>query len=187
MIAPGKPGEPNQTVLRGPSSEAPPTAADVRFVQMMIPHHEQALTMSALAPGQAADAKIKSLADRIDKTQTVEISAMQAWLKRRAPGPTQGGHGGHAGHGGGGATANPHANMPGMATEAQLAQLRAARGAEFDRLFLTLMITHHQGALKMARELLAATPGDQTVQTLAKDVLSSQNAEIGRMNALLSG
>lgn len=196
MLAPGRPGEPNRTVTAGPTTPGRPTAADVRFVQMMIPHHRQALEMAALAPAQARDATVKALADRIDKGQSGEISVMQSWLRRhRVDGRDGAGAsrrpGGHSGHGPAAGTASPgapagHAGMPGMATPEQLARLRAAGGTDFDRLFLSLMITHHQGALTMARDALAHGT-DVVVRDLAKEVLSTQNAEINRMRSIAAG
>lgn len=182
MIAPGRPGEANKTVTAGPPTATAPTAADIAFVRMMIPHHEQAITMASLVPKQAGSAEVKALADRIDKAQTVEISALQAWLKphRERTGD------GHAGHGGPARGDGDHAAMPGMATEAQLTALRAARGAEFDRQFLTLMITHHQGAVTMARDVMDKG-SDPTVQEIAKEVLATQSGEINRMRDILDG
>ncbi len=185
VLVPGRPGEPNKTALKGPATPAPPTEAEIRFVQMMIPHHRQAAEMSALAPAQAESSQVKSLAHRIGSGQQAEITAMQAWLDKNARTST-GGHGGHGGHGAPSATATSHAGMPGMATPEQMRRLRAARGAEFDRLFLTLMITHHQGALTMVGD--AVDKGtDVVVQELARDVQSSQQAEINRMRTLLAG
>ncbi|MFI6516410.1 DUF305 domain-containing protein [Spirillospora sp. NPDC050679] len=191
VLQPGRPGEPNKVVTVGPTRSQAPTEAEVRFVRMMIPHHEQAQAMSVLAPGQAADPGVKSMAARIDAAQGVEISAMQSWLRTRAGGAAKGGPSGHAGHGAPAATAtataqDEHANMPGMATPQQMEQLRAARGAAFDRLYLELMITHHQGALTMVKEVLDRGT-DPVVQELARDVQSGQLAEIGRMRALQRG
>jgi uncharacterized protein (DUF305 family) len=180
VIVPGRPGEPNKTVPATRGTVTPPGAADIRFVQMMVPHHEQALEMAALAPGQAANAKVKALADRIDAAQTAEISAMQSWLRRHAR-QAQGGHDG-GGHGAGPAAPM---QMPGMATPQQMAQLKAATGANFDRLFLTLMITHHQGALTMANEELVKGT-DVLIREMAQEVIVTQAAEINRMRALLS-
>ncbi|MFB4315458.1 DUF305 domain-containing protein [Actinomadura sp. 21ATH] len=187
VIQPGRPGEPNRTAVKGPATPAPPTEAEVRFVEMMIPHHQQALEMSALAPGRAESAQVKSLAERIKAGQGAEIGAMRAWLQRNGRTATsgQGGHGGHGAHGRPSAGAGGHAGMPGMATPDQLARLKATRGTEFDRLFLTLMITHHQGALTMAEGALDKGT-DVVVQELARDVQSGQQAEINRMRALLS-
>ncbi|WP_030171544.1 DUF305 domain-containing protein [Spirillospora albida] len=176
VLVPGRPGEPNKTRLAGPRKAAPPTTAEVRFVQMMIPHHAQALEMSGLAPDRASSGQVRSLAARIGAAQKVEIAAMRSWLDQnpKAVLKAQGGHGAR------------HAAMPGMVTEQQLERLRAARGAEFDRLYLTLMIAHHRGAVTMAKDVLDRGT-DVTVQALARDVQSTQLAEIGRMQGLLEG
>jgi uncharacterized protein (DUF305 family) len=186
VLVPGRPGEANKTEVRGPEPVKPPTAEEVRFVQMMIPHHRQALEMSAPAPAQASDQQVKSLADRISAAQKVEIASMEAWLKTNARAASAAPSGGHGGHGGASATATSHANMPGMATPEQMRRLKAARGAEFDRLFLTLMITHHQGALTMAKDVLDKGT-DVVVQELARDVQAGQGAEINRMRGVLNG
>ncbi|TDE22677.1 DUF305 domain-containing protein [Actinomadura sp. 6K520] len=177
VLVPGRPGEANKTQVAGPSKPAEPTAAEVTFVQMMIPHHAQALEMSALAPDRAADEKVRSLASRIDTAQKVEIAAMKSWLKQH-PNAVLKAHGRN--HGG------QHADMPGMATPEQLKRLREARGEAFDKLYLDLMIIHHQGALTMVKDVLYKG-NDVTVQQLARDVESTQLAEIGRMQDILEG
>ncbi|WP_067817203.1 DUF305 domain-containing protein [Actinomadura kijaniata] len=183
VLVPGKPGEPNRTEPAAPAkAPAKPTAAEIRFVQMMIPHHEQAQAMSVLAPQQASDRRVKALAKRIDVAQGGEIAAMQSWLRRNNVGTGTGGHGGHGGHGAK-PSADPHANMPGMATPQQMEQLRAARGEAFDKLYLELMITHHQGALTMVKDVLDKGQ-DVVVQELAREVQSGQLAEIERMRGL---
>jgi len=184
VLVPGRPGEPNKTMTVGPASPKPPNAADVTFVQMMIPHHRQAVEMSALAPRQGADPKVKALAERIDAAQTAEISSMQSWLKRHGHG-TRGDHGGHGGHGRPAASPS-HADMPGMASPEEMARLQDARGGEFDRLYLNLMIKHHEGALVMARKVLAEG-ADVQIQQMAKEIVTTQNAEIVRMRDLLRG
>jgi uncharacterized protein (DUF305 family) len=172
VIVPGRPGEPNKTVPATKGTVAPPGAADIRFVQMMIPHHEQALEMAALVPDRAAGDKVKALADRIDVAQKGEITRMRSWLREH-------GQSAHHGHG-------ASSNMPGMATPQQMAQLEEATGKDFDRLFLTLMITHHEGALTMAKEAL--TKGrDVLIQEMAQEVMVTQTAEINRMWTLLDG
>ncbi|GAA4079769.1 DUF305 domain-containing protein [Actinomadura miaoliensis] len=189
VLMPGRPGEANKTAVAGPSTPSPPTAAEFRFIEMMIPHHRQAIEMASLAPGQASDPQVKAMAERIDAAQNVEIAAMQNWLKRhgRATSQGQGGHAGHGAHGGAASpSASAHANMPGMATPQQMEQLRQARGKDFDRLFINLMIIHHQGALTMAKDALDKGT-DVTAQEIARDVQSSQQAEINRMRALLDG
>jgi uncharacterized protein (DUF305 family) len=171
VIVPGRPGEPNKTVPATKGTVAPPGAADIRFVQMMIPHHAQALEMAALVPDRAAGDKVKALADRIDVAQTGEIARMRSWLREH-------GQSAHHGHGA--------SSMPGMATRQQMAQLKEAAGKDFDRLFLTLMITHHEGALTMAKEELSKG-SDVLIQEMAQEVIAGQTAEINRMRALLSG
>ncbi|MFF5445708.1 DUF305 domain-containing protein [Streptomyces sp. NPDC012888] len=177
VVAPGRPGEPNRTLSPEQAArERPddsPNGADFAYVQRMIEHHRQALTMSALAPDRASAEPVKRLAQRIAAAQRPEIAAMEAWLARHpAPG---GGHG--AGHG------HDHASMPGMATGAQLDQLRAARGADFDRLFLSLMTAHHQGAVTMAGEALSGG-NNVAVEEMANEVVAQQTSEIERMRAL---
>jgi len=173
VIVPGRPGQPNQTVPATKGTVRPPGPADIRFVEMMVPHHAQALEMAALAPEQATSDKVKALADRIDAAQRVEISQMRSWLRRHARTP-QHGHG---------SAAAPSMRMPGMATPQQMDQLEDATGEGFDRLFLTLMITHHQGALTMANEELVKGT-DTLVQEMAQEVVVTQTAEINRMRAL---
>ncbi|WUH98543.1 DUF305 domain-containing protein [Spirillospora sp. NBC_00431] len=176
VVVPGRPGEPNKTKLAGPGKAALPTSAEVRFVQMMIPHHAQALEMSGLAPSRASDKRVRSLASRIDAAQKVEIASMRSWLEQNPKAVLKAGGRDHGAHGA----------MPGMATSDQLKRLRDANGGAFDRLYLTLMITHHQGALKMAKDVLDKGT-DVAVQEMARDVQSTQLAEISRMQALLEG
>lgn len=174
VIAPGAPGEKASTLSRDEAAEAlpddSPNAADVTYVTNMIAHHQQALVMTALAGTHAAGKQVRGLAARIDAAQGPEIDVMEAWLK------TNGGSGGTA-HG------HDHSSMPGMATAAQLAALREARGAEFDRQFLSLMITHHRGAVTMATDVLTHGRNVQ-VGEWANDVIAQQSAEIARMRAM---
>lgn len=174
VVVPGRPGEENRTFAPGESAPAAPApsanAADVRFVQDMILHHRQAVDMSLLAPSRAGSDAVKRLAARINDVQELEIGTMTRWLRdqgQRVPDH-------HAAHQG----------MPGMATPEQLDRLRAAKGADFDRLFVELMINHHQGALVMANQVLSAG-SHTTVQRLASDMYVEQAAEIRRMRQLL--
>ncbi|WWR55056.1 DUF305 domain-containing protein [Streptomyces sp. SCSIO 30461] len=180
VVAPGRPGEPARTLSADEAREAVPdnrpNAADLAYARMMIVHHRQALEMTALAPGRAAGERLKRLAKRIDAAQRPEIDAMEAWLN----GDSRAADSGHGSHGEGG---HDHGAMPGMATAAQLAQLRAAHGAAFDRLFLTLMITHHEGAVTMATEVLSNGRNVQ-VEEMASEVIAQQTAEINRMRAM---
>ncbi|MGW1230067.1 DUF305 domain-containing protein [Streptomyces sp. NPDC001478] len=174
VVAPGRPGEPARTL--SPSQAAKeaavdsPNTADVRYVRRMILHHTQALEMTALVPSRARSSSVKRLAARITAAQRPEIGAMEGWLSRHGKDEKAAGH-------------DDHAAMPGMATAAQLEELRAAKGAAFDRLFLDLMITHHQGAVTMATEVLSQGNNVQ-VEEMADDVVAQQTSEIGRMRAL---
>ncbi|GJG89167.1 hypothetical protein tb265_43480 [Gemmatimonadetes bacterium T265] len=183
------------------------TAADVQFMRHMIGHHAQAITMSRMAPTHGASPAVRRLADRIINAQRDEIATMQQWLRDRRqpvpvadtgavpshdamshdamPGMTMPMDGAaHAGaHG-----AEPAMLMPGMLTAAQLAELDRARGPEFDRLFLTFMIRHHQGAVSMV-DALFGTYGaaqDETVFKFASDVHVDQTTEIARMQRMLA-
>jgi uncharacterized protein (DUF305 family) len=167
-------------IAKADSGRPPYTAADVRFMQGMIGHHAQAIVMAAWASTHGARSDIRILAGRIDVAQRDEIALMQRWLRERRETVPDAEMAGHAGHG---------AMMPGMLTAEQLAQLDAARGAEFDRLFLTFMIQHHEGAVTMVQELFGA-PGagqDITMWKLASDVEADQTTEIERMQLMLKG
>ena len=168
------------------------TAADVRFMQGMIGHHAQALTMTALIPARTSRQDIRSLGQRIEVSQKDEIAMMRQWLKdRHQQLPTSDVLHDHQ------AAADHSMNMPGMAlsdtlmpgmlTTAQLAELATANGDEFDRLFLKDMIRHHEGALVMVASLLGTTGSAQEAEVFrfASEVDSDQRAEIARMNALL--
>ncbi len=180
VIVPGGPGESARTVEPGSATgqrqEVEVTEADIRYMRMMIPHHEQAVTMTDLVPDRVHDDGVASLAERIAVTQAGEIDAMQAWLDRNAPDGADGGDGrGHA-----------HGRMPGMATPEQLDALRAAEGVEFDRLFLDLMITHHEGALTMAENYLPDGVEPNALH-MAQEVITTQTAEIETMTGMLDG
>jgi uncharacterized protein (DUF305 family) len=157
--------------------EAPqPTAADVAFVQGMIPHHAQALEMTELVAARTSRADIPLLSERIEISQTDEIALMESWLTDRGERIPEA----HSHHG------NTEL-MPGMLTAEQLAQLENAAGAEFDQLFLQSMIYHHEGALVMVNKLLTGGEGGQEpgIFQLAQHIDSDQRIEIARMNNLL--
>ncbi len=180
VIAPGRPGEQAKTLTAEDVAKARkagkargddvPNSADFGYVQMMIPHHQQALVMTALAARRADAAPVKRLAERIAAAQGPEIGAMEGWLSRHGGARAEEGH-------------HPHGAMAGMATAAELARLRAARGAGFDALFLRLMIAHHRGAVSMATDALSGGR-DTLVSEMANDVIAQQSAEIGRMERL---
>ncbi|MEI5100775.1 DUF305 domain-containing protein [Streptomyces sp. PmtG] len=177
VIAPGKPGEKAATLsaedaAKQRTDDDRPNSADFTYVERMIPHHTQALDMTRLVPRRAKSTKVKRLAERITAAQKPEIGAMERWLKSHGKKPARG-HGAH----------HDHAGMPGMATPAQLKQLRAAKGEAFDELFLKLMITHHTGALAMATEVLS-DGNNLLVEEMANDVVAQQTAEINRMRGM---
>jgi uncharacterized protein (DUF305 family) len=181
IVQPGAPGEPVRELSPDEAIEIANTSyspADVRFMQDMIPHHHQAVEMAALVADRTNRPELIDVAGRIDASQKDEIEFMQRWLGdrgERVPDPTAH-HAMHTSH-----------TMAGMATPEQMAELAASEGTAFDRLFLELMITHHEGAVKMVEELLER-PGsayDPVLFEFTTDVTNDQNAEIERMNALL--
>jgi uncharacterized protein (DUF305 family) len=169
--------------------------AEIRFLRDMIEHHRQALELTALVPERAASGDVRRLARRIEISQADEIRMMEAWLARReAALPVGERHGqpphpGHHAHTAAHDPAHDAAHdMPGMLTPAQLERLAAARGAEFDRVFLESMIFHHEGALAMVAELLEQ-PGAAAEPELfmfAAHVDADQYAEIARMRSMLA-
>jgi uncharacterized protein (DUF305 family) len=194
-----QPGAPGEAVRQLSAEEAVQIAAnrysddDVRFMQQMIWHHHQAVQMAALVEGRSGTEALVEIAGRIDASQADEIAFMQGWLRERgetAPDPMADPHAMHAGmsagHGGGHAM---HGEMAGMASPEQMARLAEADGMDFDALFLELMIAHHEGAVEMVAHLLdqRGSAYDPTLFDFANDVRSEQQAEIRRMNALLSG
>jgi uncharacterized protein (DUF305 family) len=182
VIQPGGPGEPASTVEPGTTAEHADFAHDdVAFMQMMIPHHAQALTMSELARTRAESPAVRSLARRILAAQRPEILTMSGWLADRniavpsaTDDPADFDHGEHG-----------HDTMHGMLTDEQMQELRSARGPEFDRLFLRGMIQHHQGAITMA-DPIATAGTDVQVTEIANEIVSGQGAEIDRMRDLLA-
>ncbi|MBQ1095959.1 DUF305 domain-containing protein [Streptomyces sp. b94] len=175
VIAPGEPGEGNRTLSAEEAEEQradddSPNSADVSYARMMIQHHAQALEMTELVPEQAESGQVEKLAERISAAQGPEIAAMRGWLKNHGEKESGGGH--------------DHAAMPGMATEAQLEKLRAAKGKAFDQLFLKLMITHHEGAITMATDVKSQGNNVQ-VEEMADDVVAQQTSEISRMRGML--
>ena len=165
------------------------TAADVKFMQGMIGHHAQALVMAAMAPTHGARSAVRILAERIDVSQRDEIAFMQRWLGERhqtVPDPTAKHDMGHMDDMPGMQMAGPL--MPGMRTPEQMAQLDSARGAEFDRLFLTFMIQHHTGARTMVDQLFASPGAGQDIYIFryASDVSADQTTEIDRIHTMLA-
>jgi len=181
IIQPGLPGNASRELDADTAiaiANSSYTVADVHFMQDMIIHHHQALVMSKLAALSTNNQVILDLAGRIDISQADEISFMQDWLAKReemVPDPITE-HPKHINH-----------NMVGMATPKQMAELAESKGTNFDRLFLTLMITHHDGAVKMVEELReqSGSTYDSLLNEFASDITNDQAVEIERMNALL--
>ncbi|MGH7629519.1 MAG: DUF305 domain-containing protein [Gemmatimonadales bacterium] len=149
------------------------TAADVQFMTHMIGHHVQAIEMARWAPTHGANPSVRILAERIINAQQDEIATIQRWLRdRKLPVPE----------------AEPVMLMPGMLTGDQMQQLDAARGPAFDRLFLTFMIQHHNGALTMVERLFGSHGAAQedTIFKFASDVSADQSTEVARMQTMLA-
>jgi uncharacterized protein (DUF305 family) len=170
---------------REDSARRPYTAADIHFMSGMIGHHAQAIQMASWAATHGASSSVQTLADRIINAQRDEIATMQQWLRdRQQPVPE----------------ANPMGMkmvmdgmehmmlMPGMLTEEQMKQLDAARGKDFDLLFLTGMIQHHKGAVQMVKDLFDSygAAQDDLVFKFASDVNVDQTTEIARMERMLA-
>jgi uncharacterized protein (DUF305 family) len=158
------------------------TAADVHFLAGMIGHHAQAVLMAGWAPSHGASESLRALCERIVVAQNDEIVFAQRWLREHNEFVPPADPRGHVMPG-----MDHPMLMPGMLTPDQMAQLDAARGREFDRLFLTFMIQHHQGALTMVEQLISA-PGaaqDGPVFRFAADVNADQTSEITRMTRML--
>ncbi len=181
IVKPGAPGEPAQELT---AEEAIGIAVsghspdDVRFMRDMIPHHQQAVEMAELVADRTNRPELADAAGRIELSQRDEIEFMETWLKDRGePAPDPADH----------AAMHTDQRMAGMATPEQMAELAAASGTDFDRLFLRLMITHHEGAVTMVEELLEQ-PGsayDPVLFEFTTDITNDQSAEIERMHALL--
>lgn len=169
---------------RADSIRHPYTAADVHFMSGMIGHHAQAIVIAHWAPTHGASPVVRRLAERIINAQQDEIATMQRWLgDRLQPVPEAIATGMKM-------TMNGVEHvmlMPGMLTEAQMKQLDQARGAEFDRLFLSFMIQHHRGAVAMVTELFDSYGAgqDETIFKFASDVNVDQSTEIARMEKML--
>lgn len=182
VLQPGKPGEPNASLTGSaalPSRTGSPEAADVRFMQDMIVHHAQAVVMVSLVQDHLADSQVRSLAARISAEQKPEIGAMARWLEAKGQKvPPQ------AGNPELGSGSHDHAGMPGMATRAQLRELRDARGRAADTLWLTLMTAHHEGALRMVVEQ-HRDGTDEVVTQLGDEIHVTQSVQIGAMREML--
>ncbi|MDA0179572.1 DUF305 domain-containing protein [Solirubrobacter phytolaccae] len=171
-VQPGAPGEPSRKATPVPTPKGGGfVPADVEFMQKMIAHHDQALVMTALVPRQGSNTSVRLMAKRMEVSQTDEVEFMKRWLKARNFG-TEPDHAGHSG-------------MPGMLTDEQLAELKAAKGKRFDQLFLRYMTQHHQGALVMVQELISEGGASESeINQFVGHVDSDQSIEIGRMAEL---
>lgn len=172
VIVPGRPGEeaesrPGTAIVVDPPQY---NTVDTWYVQMMIPHHTQAVQMAALAQTRTEDPGVRAFADRIRSGQAAEIDVLKGWLQVR--GLPDGDH--------------DHATMPGMQTEAAIRDLAAARGTAFDQLFVTMMTDHHEGAVEMSHRVLTGGT-DLAVEELATAIAAEQAAEITRMRDLVRG
>ncbi|WP_067835572.1 DUF305 domain-containing protein [Nocardia lijiangensis] len=146
--------------------------ADVTFLQMMYPHHAQAVDMAKMVPGHTQNPQLIALAAEVEKAQAPEMEQISALLQSFGkPAPTAGS--GHEGH-----------RMPGMMSAEQMLALEAASGAEFDRMWLEMMIEHHAGAIDMAKTELAEGVNPDA-QALARAVIAAQEAEIATMRTML--
>ena len=184
IVQPGAPGRPSTRLPASTTGHASlRSQADVEFMQGMIMHHRQAVEMTALIASHTANKALRSLGARISSSQSDEIKFMQRWLALRGeaismamPGMPEMDKSGHA-----------MSLMPGMLTAAQMEALRKAKGAEFDKLFLTGMIQHHDGALIMVKDLFdtAGAGQDADIFNFATDADNTQRAEIRIMQSML--
>lgn len=181
VIQPGAPGKPSRELSaseRPKAVAAKHSPADTKFMQGMISHHAQAVEMVDLLKTRTEREDLRMLGQRIEVSQNDEIKMMKLWLETRGE-PLPGEHAAHTAAG----------MMPGMLTPDEMSKLRAAKGAQFDRLFLEGMIRHHGGALIMVQEL-QASPGamqEAEIADFASHVDSDQRMEILRMNSMLKG
>jgi uncharacterized protein (DUF305 family) len=183
-VQPGAPGKPSRTLPPSTRGTLPPRSqADVEFMQGMIMHHAQAVEMAALIASHTENKELRLLGARISSSQSDEIKFMKRWLAARGealsmatpemPGMDM--------------SREPMPLMPGMLTPEQMEALQKAKGGEFDRLFLTGMIQHHNGALTMVEDLFdtAGAGQDAEMFNFATDVDSGQRAEIRIMQTML--
>ena len=181
VVQPGAPGTPSKSLPATTSAVAPPLSqADIEFMQGMIMHHSQAVEMTALIPSHTTDKVIRTLGERISVSQADEIKFMKRWLVARNA-PVSMSMAGMDSSGG------SMPAMPGMLTSRQMHELEQAKGADFDRKFLTGMMQHHGGALVMVKQLFDTSGAGQDAELFdfATDVDNSQRAEIRIMQGIL--
>jgi uncharacterized protein (DUF305 family) len=185
VVQPGAPGQPTRTLPTSTRATLPPRSAkDVEFMQGMIMHHAQAVEMTALIESHTENKALRLLGARISQSQSDEMKFMKRWLQLRGepismPMPDMEDMD---------MASHQHMLMPGMLTRKQMNALKKAKGAEFDQLFLTGMIQHHNGALKMVKDLFETAGAGQDAElfNFATDVDSGQRAEIKIMQTMLS-
>ena len=183
VVQPGAPGQPTKTLPPTTRPTLPPVSpADVQFMQGMIMHHAQAVEMTALINSHTQNKALHTLGARISRSQSSEIEFMKRWLMARGQ-PTE--HTMH--HMPGMDMSSDSMLMPGMLSAKQMEALRKAKGEQFDRLFLTGMIQHHEGALTMVKDLFdtAGAGQDAELFNFVTDVDSGQRAEIRIMQTML--
>src|SRR5437868_8448271 len=189
VVQPGAPGQPTRTLPSSTTATLPPhSPADVQFMQGMIMHHAQAVEMTALIDSHTTNRELRLLGARISRSQSDEIKFMKRWLAARGePVSTPMGPMSSMPDMPGMDMSSHQMLMPGMLTAKQMAELRKAKGKEFDRLFLTGMIQHHNGALTMVKDLFANAGAGQDAElfNFATDVDSGQRAEIRIMQTML--
>jgi len=184
IVQPGAPGKPTKKL---PSSTKgtlpPPSTADVQFMQDMIMHHAQAVEMTALIESHTRNKELRSLGARISRSQSDEIKFMKQWLAARNAATSR-----PMSHAPGMDMSNHEMLMPGMLTAKQMDALRKAKDDEFDQLFLSGMIQHHNGALVMVKDLFDSVGAGQDAElfNFATDVDSGQRAEIKIMQSMLA-
>lgn len=172
----GMPGMDHSGSSPSASSSAPAARtdfndADATFLQMMYPHHAQAVEMAKLVPSRSQNPQLQALATAVEQAQAPEMRQMTALLQSFGKSaPSAGGHGGH--------------NMPGIMTPEQMSALQAASGPDFDRQWLTMMIEHHAGAITMAETELA-DGSNAEAKALARSIIDAQRTEIDMMRGML--
>ncbi len=184
VVQPGAPGKPSSTLPPSTRATLPPRSpANVDFMQGMIVHHSQAVEMTALIASHTENKDLRSLGARISSSQSDEIKFMRRWLVARGEPVSMAA----AGMPGMDMSREPMGLMPGMLTPEQMEALRKAKGAEFDHLFLTGMIQHHDGALTMVKDLFdtAGAGQDADLFNFATDADNTQRAEIRIMRTML--
>jgi len=198
IILPGAPGEESKNLDAEDATNIANTSyieADVKFLQGMIVHHEQAILMSSMVGKRTNNPTIIDLADRIDASQEDEISFMKGWLEDRGeniPGENEHSmmdHHGNDHHDMGHHDMSMHLDMVGMASPKQLKELENSKSTDFDRLFLQLMIAHHDGALEMVKDLkkFSGAAYDPILNEFVSDLVNDQGVEIERMNTIAVG